>query len=299
MGEYRRHGWVALLAVVLAILATPAAAAEVTFEREYRYQASEADSKLTCRAIALVEVKRLLLEEIGTYLEAETEVRNYQLTKDQITTMTAGVVRTELVDERWNGVTYWLKARITVDPDEVATKIAALKEDRTKLKEMEDLENRRAESLQMIEDLKADLAAAQEQLVRMTNDYQEALRVARAANSFETAVELHRQGRLQEAIAAYTESIEADPTCQAYIQRGKAYKKLKKYRSALEDFNAAIEMKPTFGKAYYLKGRALLDSHRRQQAVAAIRKAAALGNGEAKLFLKLKGSKLQRDHRRP
>jgi hypothetical protein len=56
----------------------------VTFQKEFSYQSSEADSKLSSRAIALEQVKRLLLEELGTYLESETEVKNFQLTKDQI-----------------------------------------------------------------------------------------------------------------------------------------------------------------------------------------------------------------------
>ncbi len=46
----------------------------------------------------LAQVKRLLLEELGTYLEARTEVKNYQLTKDEITTLTADYRVGNLVD---------------------------------------------------------------------------------------------------------------------------------------------------------------------------------------------------------
>lgn len=55
-------------------------AEKVTFVKEYTYQASEIDSKVTSRAIALEQIKRLLLEELGVYLIAETEVKNFQLT---------------------------------------------------------------------------------------------------------------------------------------------------------------------------------------------------------------------------
>ena len=81
----------------------------VTFQKEFSYQSSEADSKLSSRAIALEQVKRLLLEELGTYLESETEVKNFQLTKDQIIVLTAGIVRAGIIDERWDGKTYYLK----------------------------------------------------------------------------------------------------------------------------------------------------------------------------------------------
>jgi len=63
----------------------------VTFQKEYTYQASEADSELSIRAIALEQVKRLLLEELGTYLDSETEVKNFRLTKDQIFLASAGI----------------------------------------------------------------------------------------------------------------------------------------------------------------------------------------------------------------
>jgi hypothetical protein len=47
-----------------------ALAAEQTYLREYTYQASEADSKITARAIALQQVKQILLGELGTHVSA-------------------------------------------------------------------------------------------------------------------------------------------------------------------------------------------------------------------------------------
>jgi len=51
------------------------------FIESYTYTAGEADSKLTCRTVSLIEVKRLLLERIGTYLTSRTEVQNYRIEK--------------------------------------------------------------------------------------------------------------------------------------------------------------------------------------------------------------------------
>ena len=99
---------VAAFVSFIVLCTSTASAKSVTFQREYSYQASETDSKLSCRAIALEQVKRLLLEELGTYLEARTEVKNYRLTSDQIRTLTAGIVQTKIVDEKWDGRGYWL-----------------------------------------------------------------------------------------------------------------------------------------------------------------------------------------------
>ena len=122
-----------LLPVVLSSLAL---AEMKTFVKDYTYQASEEDSRNSSRTISLREVKRLLLEELGTYLESETEVKDFQLTKDQITTLTAGIVQTEIIEEKWDGRTYWLKARIAADSGEVIKSIDALRKDRQKTKEL-------------------------------------------------------------------------------------------------------------------------------------------------------------------
>lgn len=114
-----------LLSVILFSLfsATTALTSIQTFIRDYKYESNSLDTKETCRAIALDQVKRLLLEELGTYVESSTIVQNYQLSKDQISTMTAGVVQTVIVDEKWDGKEYWIKAKISTDPDEVTKSI--------------------------------------------------------------------------------------------------------------------------------------------------------------------------------
>jgi len=38
------------------------------------------------------------------------------------------------LDERWDGKTYWLKARVAADPDEVAKSLDSLRKDREKAK---------------------------------------------------------------------------------------------------------------------------------------------------------------------
>ena len=77
-----------LLAIIIISFPTLCFSEVKTFVKEYTYQASEDDSRNSSRVTAMPEVKRLLLEELGTYLESITEVKNFQLTKDQITALT-------------------------------------------------------------------------------------------------------------------------------------------------------------------------------------------------------------------
>ena len=53
-----------VIALLLLISVSPAFAETKTFIKEYAYQASDFDSKISSRTIALEQVKRLLLEEV-------------------------------------------------------------------------------------------------------------------------------------------------------------------------------------------------------------------------------------------
>jgi len=108
---------------LLYVMPTLAKAKTLTSIKEYSYQASEMDSKLSSRTIVLEQVKRLLLEELGTYLISETAIKDFQLTKNQISSLAAGIVMTVILDEKWDGKTYFLKAKITTDTDELVRSI--------------------------------------------------------------------------------------------------------------------------------------------------------------------------------
>lgn len=125
--------YVWMIAIVILLYQFSIANAEdKVFVKEYTYQASEQDSKITCRTNALTQVKRLLLEELGLYIESHTKVTNLQLTQDDIVSVSTGVVKTEIIDESWDGRQYWIKANLTADPDEVLQSVKESKKATTK-----------------------------------------------------------------------------------------------------------------------------------------------------------------------
>src|SRR3989339_1565221 len=104
------------------LLGLPGSLYAKTFLREYSYHASEADSKITARSIALTQIKTQLLEEIGVYIESnfedtskESRAGIEQLTQQQIVSITAGVTETKVLEEKWDGEIYYMKAEIDVD----------------------------------------------------------------------------------------------------------------------------------------------------------------------------------------
>ena len=116
-----------LTAIIILTAGIYCNAENKTFIREYHYQAGESDSKISSRTKALTEVKRLLLEEIGVYLESyinyseeKTENRiSSQFLKKEIEQISAGITETSILEENWTGVEYYIKAEITVDPEDV------------------------------------------------------------------------------------------------------------------------------------------------------------------------------------
>lgn len=164
--------------LLLLLLSGAAQAEQVVFVKEYTYRASDIDSKVSSRTIALVEVKRALLEQLGTYLISETEVRNFKMTKDQVTTLTAGIVSAEILRETWNGTHYYLQARLTVDPREVAERIKALGSDRERTRELEAAQSRADDAWQEVEKLRRELDLAREDMQRQAGrqaDYSRAV----------------------------------------------------------------------------------------------------------------------------
>jgi hypothetical protein len=102
-----------------------------TFIREYIYKASETDSKVSSRQKALQEVKALLIEELGTYVESyvnyQVTEENNKITKDfftnEIKTLSAGTTELIILEENWDGYEYYVKSEIKADPNEIITRI--------------------------------------------------------------------------------------------------------------------------------------------------------------------------------
>ncbi len=272
-----RNAVIPLVALVFFFIMASLAFAETkVFVEEYTYQASEADSKLSSRTIALEQVKRLLLEKLGTYLESETEVKNFQLTKDQIVVLTAGIVRAEIIEERWDGKTYFLKAKMEADPENVTNSINKLRQDRQKTKELEETRKKADEALREVERLRKELEIAKTGKTEQ-DQYTRAVNRLSATDWFEKGYGLQIADKHQEATGAYTKAIELNPNfVEAYNNRGAAYGDLRDYRQAIENYDKAIELNPNCVEAYNNRGFAYDNLGDQRQAIRDFNKAIEL-----------------------
>ena len=101
--------------------------------KEYQYNVSDDDSKNSARKKALTQVKVLILEEIGVFVESYLELnsvvadKKYQkYFKEEIKNLTAGIIKTKILDEKFDGKTYYVKASVLVDPDSVSEGISEI-----------------------------------------------------------------------------------------------------------------------------------------------------------------------------
>jgi tetratricopeptide (TPR) repeat protein len=228
----------------LFFAAVPLHAETKTFVREYTYEAGEIDSKISCRAIALEQVKRLLLEELGTYVESVTVVRNYQIAKDEITTLTAGIVQTTILEENWDGKEYWLKAKITADPDDVASSIEKLRNNQQLVKDLAEARDEASQALREIDALRQELAAA-EVTKEKREEYKAAVNKLEATNWFERGQYLTFSGNYPEALRAYDRVVVLRPyDAKAYSNRGAIYVQLGNYERAVKDLDRAVALNP-------------------------------------------------------
>jgi len=116
------------------------------FIREYTYRASDDDSKNSSRKKAIQELKTILSEEIGTHIESSLEmnvnnsnIEDYNYLKSEIKTLSVAITKLKILDEKWNGETFYVKARVRVNPEQTlellqqSVKAKSSKEDINKL----------------------------------------------------------------------------------------------------------------------------------------------------------------------
>jgi tetratricopeptide (TPR) repeat protein len=253
-----------ILAVVIASHAVYSQ--DKTFVKEYTYKASEADSKVSCRAIATNQLRSMLLNELGVYVESnqllktnEIAGKNSQDFAENISTISAGITKLDILGETWNGETFWMKAAITVDTTSLQESLKRISEDRQKVRELEELKQRLTDANQKLAELTQALNTQKEEAAKsaLTEKYNTKVNEISASNSMYSAKAKFESKEYPQAIEDFDKVIALDPTyALAYAYRGHAKVKLKNYTGAIEDFNKAVEFRPTFDVAYVDRGYA-------------------------------------------
>jgi membrane-associated HD superfamily phosphohydrolase len=152
--------------------------------------------------VSLIEIKRLLLEKIGTSLESRTEIKDFRIEKDEIVALTAGIVKLEILDEKWNGEKYSLTAKVEANPEDITKAINNLRNQHDKMENIQKLKEFNDESLEQIREMQFRMQQLQSDLIRINQDANANESILNAWGLYEKAVALRQSGKTKEAIEA-------------------------------------------------------------------------------------------------
>ena len=282
---YSNSCYLLVFSLFFLLSVTPVSAKTITHVKEYTYQASEVDSKLSSRTIALEQVKRLLLEELGTYLISETEVKNFELTKDRISSLTAGIVMTVILDEKWDGKSYFLKAKITIDTDELVRSIDNVRKNQEQSKDWEEMKKKTDEALKKIEELRKEMENVKGEKVGQDR-YAKAVNELNAVDWFKKGYVLRNNVKNnQEAMKAFDKAIEINSHyAKAYAGRAAIYNDWGQYQQALRESEQAIKLDPNLPWGFNCRGVARIGLMNYQEAIQDFNKAMELDPKYAWLY---------------
>lgn len=283
----------------------PCASAEIqliTVEGEYSM--GEAETINFAQSQALLDAKRNALERAGTYLESLTEVKNLQVTKDEIKAVTGHFMEfqgtPQFVTSTVSNLGLQVKVHVSalVDTDSITENL------RDK-KTVTDYKDAYLKLQKQYEEIQAQVKQQDERYKNASTaaEKEEIKKAARAEEQKYEAVQWFEKGWLSETETAkpyLTKAIELDPTYadayywrgvvqtdlklkiadfskaieltqnneQYYIDRGSVYRELELYDKALDDYSKAISLNPRNTCAYTYRGSTYSALKQYDQAIA-------------------------------
>jgi len=146
--------------ILILIPYTSLAETKIIFA-EHKYIMGDNDSKNDARRMCFLEAKRRVLEKAGTYIESRTEVKDFRLTKDEISAYAAALLKVDTVNEEWKfigeNMAILISVKAEVDMNSVENQLAKIKQDTSVQKRIKDQQSR-------LQELERNVVTLQKQL---------------------------------------------------------------------------------------------------------------------------------------
>lgn len=129
----------------MIVLASPALAKVEAITASHTYAMGDNDSKNDARRMCFLEAKRKVIEKAGTFISGRTQVVNGKLSKDEVNTYTAALVKVETASEKWGmspsgGMSISMTVKALIDVSKLEKQLKAIKSDsgaQAKIKEQQ------------------------------------------------------------------------------------------------------------------------------------------------------------------
>jgi len=242
---------------------------------------------------ALLNAKRVALEQAGTYVESYTKVENMQVTKDEIQVLASGIMEVEILDKKrtivGDGFRFWVKIKAKVNPDKIQEMAKRVKE-KSVVEDYKTIQEAYDKSQKEIGELKKQLAKAKGEKekkqveAKITDDE----RLFQANEWFEKGYSHTLNTEMDSAIEAYTSAISLNPDyAEAYNNRGISYylrgiftSEQSQFEQAMKDFSKVIALKPESYSGYFAQGVIFAYKEEYDKAIKELNKAIALNPDE-------------------
>lgn len=261
----RKHLIYFIITLIPIFIYTSIFCQEKAFIREYTYVAGEMDSKISCRAIATNELRTMLLNEIGVYVESESILKTTEVDKafsqnfvENISTITAGITKLEILEEKWTGEVFWMRASITVDKQQLEKSLKKIVIDRQQKKQLEDLKSQLSKANDELVKLRMQLKNSDTKKINplaLAEKYNYEINTLTSSEYFLTGSRKLSNEDYKGAERDLSEAIKLNPNyANTYFQRGLAKLGLEDYSGSISDFNKAIQLDPNLDLAYTSRG---------------------------------------------
>lgn len=239
---------------------------------EGTYNMGDGETPTVAEDRALLNAKRIAIEQAGTYIESYSKVKNFRLTADEIQVLASGVMEVVILEKKrtlvGDGLNFSVKIRAKVSGDKVEEMAGKLKDksfsvENSRLrKEYEELSNE-------MEGLKKQLKRAKSKGEKKRLE----AKITEEEEKFQAKILQDKgwehiiRGELREAIEVFNKVISFNPyLASAYYDLGFA-QKLQAIRDknhellniAIENYTRAISMDPNFIGAFVGRGGAYIE----------------------------------------
>ncbi len=255
----------ASFALISLIAADPSAAEIKIITATGEYRMGDNDTRTDAKRLALLDAKRLALEQAGTYLESVTEIKNLSIARDELNAYTAGIVEVAELDTKdvLDGATHVIRVQVTakIDMDVAIRGVDAFYKNEHAKAELLKLRVERDQLKQVIETKTRELIAltSKAEIEVVSKQRQQAL----------TKVDLHDL-ILQASIALWGPEF--------YGQRGSSSVKGRETARAL--VRQALAVDPAYPDAHFVMAEILIEEGNLKNAAQEIRTAARLSPDE-------------------
>ncbi len=276
---------------------------DTTFVREYSYIASKFDTKETARELSINEAKTILLEEIGVYIKSELST-NIRITEDannfnvvefdeqKITSLTAGITKTKIVEEKWDEKKwlkdrkYWVKLEITLNPDSIQMKIQKVLDKKELLADLEESRKLIAQSKKELQRLENQLTFSNEKNLDLQKQYNKQINTIYVTKYIENGIQYLNENNLIEAESQFKKCVKIAPDNPTALQNlGYIHFINGDYQNAKNLFLRLIEINPNYSYPYHYLGHIYFKSGAFDEALKQYKKAIRVRVSWVRVFL--------------